>query len=34
LDLNEVYELEFLIKNDYGKDIVIQNKGFVFKIVE
>jgi len=33
LDVNEVYELEFLIKNDLGKDIVVQNKGFTFKVV-
>lgn len=34
LEVNEVYELEFLIKNLTGKDTVIQNKGFVFKVVE
>jgi hypothetical protein len=34
LDINEVYELEFLIKNDQGKDILIANKGFTFKVVE
>ena len=33
LDINEVYELEFLINNDFGKDIVIQNKGFIFKVI-
>ena len=34
LNINEIYELEFLIRNEFGKDIVIQNKGFVFKIVK
>ena len=34
LDINEVYELEFLMTNDTGKDIVIQNKGFIFKVVK
>ena len=33
LDVNEVYELEFLITNEVGKDVHIQNKGFVFKVV-
>lgn len=33
LDINEVYELEFLITNETGKDVVIQNKGFIFKVV-
>jgi hypothetical protein len=33
LDINEVYELEFMIR-DQGKDLVIQNKGFIFKVVE
>lgn len=35
LDVNEVYELEFLIKNEgEGEDLVIQNKGFIFKVIE
>jgi hypothetical protein len=34
LDINEVYELEFLIKNDQGKDILISDHGFTFKVVE
>lgn len=33
LDVNEVYELELLIKNDIGKDVVVQNKGFIFKVI-
>ena len=33
LDQGEVYELEFLIRNETGKDVVIQNKGFIFKVV-
>jgi hypothetical protein len=33
LDLNEVYEFEFLIRNDSGKDVTIQNKGFIFKVI-
>lgn len=33
LDINEVYELEFVIKNDFGKDMVVKNKGFIFKVV-
>jgi hypothetical protein len=33
LELNEVYELEFLIKNSTAKDVLIQNKGFVFKVI-
>lgn len=34
LDINEVYEIEFLIKNDQGKDIIISRKGFTFKVVQ
>jgi len=33
LDVNEVYELEFLIRNEQGKDFIVQNKGFIFKVV-
>jgi hypothetical protein len=34
LDINEVYELEFIIKNDQGKDFVVNNKGFIFKVTK
>lgn len=34
LDENEIYELEFLIKNEQGKDILIDNKGFTFKVIK
>lgn len=34
LDVNEVYELEFLIRNDFSRDKIIRNKGFIFKIVK
>ena len=33
LDLNEVYELEFLIVNDSGKDMFFNNEGFIFKVI-
>jgi hypothetical protein len=33
LDVNEVYELEFLIKNSFGRDRTITNRGFRFKVV-
>lgn len=34
LDINQVYEFEFLIKNDTIKNIVITNNGFRFKVVK
>lgn len=33
LDVNEVYELEFMLR-EQGKDFVIKNKGFIFKVVK
>lgn len=33
LDVGEVYELEFKIVNETGKDLVIKNRGFIFKVV-
>lgn len=34
LDINEVYEIEFIIKNDQGKDILVSGKGFTFKVIQ